>query len=190
MTNDNTLLPRRAHESAFRSSVDLRESSLLAVYTFLTPPRTALGAAGDLVLQTGVGQIVRLASAAGVSVLGLLPVIGVLAFVKKLARGGGDQTPVAVFWLAFGSRSRLGAASAILLITGRWEAVGKAAGGSDSANGAGYPVVTIALAIIILRERLNSVAQRGGACLSLRAMFFSMWEAIPHGSPLAGTPGA
>lgn len=98
------------------------------------------------------------------SAVGLLPVIAFLASSKNL-RGGAK--PRRGFGLAF--------ASGVVASLGNiayYESLG--AGGKAAAVTpltALYPVVTIGLAIVILRERLNSV-QVGGVLASLAAIYF------------------
>jgi uncharacterized membrane protein len=99
-----------------------------------------------------------------ISALGLLPVIGLLACSKKLRTG---TQPQRGFWLAFGS-----GVIASLGNIAYYRSLG--AGGKAAAVTpltALYPIVTIGLAIVILRERLNPI-QLAGVLVSLAAMYF------------------
>lgn len=102
--------------------------------------------------------------AQALSAIGLLPVIALLAFSKNL-RSGKKSRPG--FWLAFA-----GGIIASLGNVAYYKALG--AGGKAAAVTpltALYPVVTIALAMVFLRERLNPV-QGVGVLTSLAAMYF------------------
>src|SRR5882724_897830 len=149
---------RASNDSVRRSTFVSRHSWL--IYTFLT-----------LLLWGGWGLVSKPVSdklsawqVQTISALGLLPVIGVLAFSKKL-RGG--ARPQHGFWLAFGS-GVVGSLGNIAYYRSLG-AGGKAA--EVTPLTALYPIVTIALAMIILRERLNSV-QSAGVLVSLAAMYF------------------
>lgn len=97
------------------------------------------------------------------STLGLLPVIAVLTFSKNIRAGA---APRRGFWLAFGAGviGSLGNVAYFQTLA----AGGKAAAVTPLT--ALYPVVTIGLAVVILRERLNRV-QAAGAILSLAAVY-------------------
>jgi transporter family protein len=99
-----------------------------------------------------------------VSAAGLLPVIGVLALSRKLA---GGVNPRRGFRLAF-----LAGVIGSLGNVAYYQAL--AAGGKAAAVTpitALYPIATIALAVPLLRERLNPV-QAAGALASLAALYF------------------
>jgi uncharacterized membrane protein len=99
-----------------------------------------------------------------ISALGLVPVIGLLARSRNLNQG---SRPRRGFWLAFGS-----GVVATLGNIAYYESL--SAGGKAAAVTpltALYPVVTIVLAIVVLRERLNRV-QVVGIFGSLAAMYF------------------
>src|SRR5262249_2758487 len=99
-----------------------------------------------------------------VSVLGLLPVIAALACSRHLRKG---MNPRRGFWVAF--------ASGIVGTLGNiayYEALsagGKAA--EVTPLTALYPIITIVLAMLFLRERLNWV-QLAGAIGALSAIYF------------------
>ena len=97
------------------------------------------------------------------SALGLLPVIGLLVFSRNLRSG---SSPRRGFWLAF-------AAGVVATLGNVAYYQSLAAGGKAAAVTpltALYPVVTVALAIAILRERLNLV-QLIGVLVSLAAIY-------------------
>lgn len=114
------------------------------------------------------------------SSLGLLPVIAVLAGASKRGDGGNSRRG---FWLAFGAGllSSLGnvAYYQALAMGGKAAAV--------TPLTALYPLVTVGLALLFLRERLNFI-QGAGALLSMAAMYcfnvaagsewFSPWLAV------------
>lgn len=97
------------------------------------------------------------------SSLGLLPVIAVLARAAKPRAGTNSRRG---FWLAFGAGllSSLGNVAYYQALA----AGGKAAAVTPLT--ALYPLVTIGLALLFLRERLNGL-QAAGAALSLAAMY-------------------
>ena len=140
------------------SSLVIRHSWLL--YTLLT-----------MLLWGGWGLVSKPASdrlspwqLQTISALGLVPVIGLLARSRKLNLG---SRPRRGFWLAFGSGvvATLGNIAYYQSLS----AGGKAAAVTPLT--ALYPVVTIALAIVTLGERLNRV-QIAGVFGSLAAMYF------------------
>jgi len=98
------------------------------------------------------------------SALGLLPVIGFLLFSRNFRSG---PNPKRGFWLAF--------ASGVIASLGNvayYQALGAGGKAADvTPLTALYPVVTIVLAVLFLRERLNGV-QGIGIALSLVAMYF------------------
>jgi transporter family protein len=97
------------------------------------------------------------------STVGLLPVLALLARSKNL-RGG--ENPRRGFWLAF--------ASGVVGSLGNIAYYGTFAAGAKAAAvtplTALYPIVTIGLALIFLRERLN-VIQAAGVLMSLAALY-------------------
>ena len=97
------------------------------------------------------------------SSLGLLPVLALLAGSGKL-RAGAD--PRRGFWLAF--------ASGVVGSLGNVAYYGALAAGGKAAAvtplTALYPIVTIVLALVFLRERLNAI-QAAGALMSLASLY-------------------
>lgn len=98
------------------------------------------------------------------SALGLLPVILLLVKSKNLRQGTNLRRG---FWLAFGS--------GILVSAGNVAYYQALAAGAKAAAAtpltALYPLVTIALALVFLRERLNGI-QAIGVVASIAAMYF------------------
>ncbi len=97
------------------------------------------------------------------SSLGLLPVLALLARSKNLRSGA---RPTTGFWLGF--------ASGVVGSLGNVAYYGALAAGGKAAAvtplTALYPIVTIALALVFLRERLNAI-QVAGVGLSLAALY-------------------
>jgi len=115
------------------------------------------------VLSKPLSSIVSSWQMLAFSTLGVLPVIGVLAASRQLRSGG---NPSRGFWLAFGSGLLASAGNAAYfqaLAMG-----GKAAAVTPLTSL--YPLVTIVLALVFLRERLNAI-QGLGIVLSLAALY-------------------
>src|SRR5216684_2775806 len=157
MNDKQCYAEERANDDSVRQATFVSRHSWL-IYTFLT----VLLWGGWGLVSKPVSDKLSAWQVQTISALGLLPVIGVLAFSKKL-RGG--TKPRRGFWLAFGS-GVVGCLGNIAYYRSLG-AGGKAAAVTPLT--ALYPIVTIALAIIILRERLNSV-QSAGVLVSLAAM--------------------
>ena len=115
------------------------------------------------VLSKPLSSIVSSWQMLAFSTLGVLPVIGVLVASRQLRSGG---NPSRGFWLAFGSGLLASAGNVAYfqaLAMG-----GKAAAVTPLTSL--YPLVTIVLALVFLRERLNAI-QGLGIVLSLAALY-------------------
>ncbi|HKQ38039.1 MAG TPA: DMT family transporter, partial [Verrucomicrobiae bacterium] len=115
------------------------------------------------ILARAIGDALSPAQSQALSTLGMLPIIAVVPFLgkKQLARKPRKGTAVA---LAAGMLSCLGNVT-------YYHALNR---GEKAATvvplTAMYPLVTIVLAVLLLRERLNRV-QLGGIVLSLAAIY-------------------
>ncbi len=115
------------------------------------------------VISKLIGESVTAAQSQALSTLGLIPVMLALARSKKLTASGNRRRGITNAFLA-GALTCAGNVA-------YYHALGAGAKASTVVPlTALYPLVTIALAVLLLRERLNGI-QLGGAALSLVAIY-------------------
>jgi drug/metabolite transporter (DMT)-like permease len=115
------------------------------------------------VISKLIGETVTAAQSQALSTLGLIPVMLALSRSKKLTASGNRRRGITNAFLA-GALTCAGNVA-------YYHALGAGAKASTVVPlTAVYPLVTIALAVLLLRERLNGV-QIGGAALSLVAIY-------------------
>jgi transporter family protein len=115
------------------------------------------------ILSKLLGDALSAEDTQSLSTLGMLPIIGVLAFSRRLGASGSRAKG---FWTAF--------AAGILTFLGNAAYFFALSKGEKAATviplTALYPLVTVLLAVLFLRERLNRV-QCGGVLFSLAAIY-------------------
>jgi len=115
------------------------------------------------VISKLIGESVTAAQSQALSTLGLIPVMLALGCSKKLTASGNRRRGITNAFLA-GALTCAGNVA-------YYHALGAGAKASTVVPlTAMYPLVTIALAVLLLRERLNGI-QLGGAALSLVAIY-------------------
>ncbi len=131
------------------------------VYTLLA----VLCWGGWAVISRLIGDVVSAAQSQALSTLGILPVIFFIGLLAKRNPGRGGRTPGVTLGLGAGVLSCLGNIGYYYVLNS----------GAKAATvvpfTALYPLVTILLAVLFLRERLNGI-QWLGICFSIGAIYF------------------